>query len=72
MAIDTSTKRSSVIGYRLPVPQIAYFPPDGTVSALDRQGIAFCYTGIASDLPVEADEGAHGGMMVNPDRLMGP
>lgn len=72
MAVDTSTKRSSVIGVCLPVPQIAYFPPDGTVSAGDRQGIAMCYTGIAAGLPVEADEAAHGGMMVNLDRMMGP
>lgn len=72
MAIDTSTKRSSVIGVCLPAPQIHYFPPDGTVSAADRQGVAMCYVGISAGLPVEVEEGAHGGMMTNLDRMMGP
>lgn len=51
MAIDTATKRYSVIGFDLPF--VRMFPvPDGTISATDRQGWLWKYTGIAFSAPV--------------------
>lgn len=45
MAVDTQSKRSSVLGFALPIR--VYPAPDGGLSATgDRQHLAFSYSGI--------------------------
>lgn len=51
MAIDTATKRCSVIGVGSPVPRLLAVP-DGAIAAQDRQELAFLYWGIAATTPV--------------------
>jgi hypothetical protein len=50
MAIDTRAKRSSVIGVGLPVPSTLP-DTDGTIAAIDRQWLAWLYSGIAAGAP---------------------
>ncbi len=49
MALDTASKRGSVITGTLPLP-------DGTIAAGDRQHTANMYSGIAAGLPTEEEE----------------
>lgn len=49
MAIDTASKRGSIIVGTLPFP-------DGTIAAGDRQHTVNMYSGIAAGLPTEEEE----------------
>lgn len=53
MAIDTATKRRSAVATRR-LPWFRRFlpAPDGTISAGDRQQLAFVYQGISAGAPV--------------------
>lgn len=50
MALDTRNKRASAIGYDMPFLHV-YPNPDGAITALDRQQIAWKYSGIAASPP---------------------
>ena len=50
MAVDTATKRYSMLGIDLPFVRL-YPVPDGTVSATDRQQFVWKYSGIAFGAP---------------------
>lgn len=51
MAVDTRSKRASVLGVAAAI--ILTLPaPDGTVGQPDQQHAALCYAGIAADSPV--------------------
>lgn len=52
MALDTDAKRFSALNVGSPWRGIGYFPT-GTVDAAERLAIAFLYSGIAAEAPVE-------------------
>jgi hypothetical protein len=54
MAIDTRSRRASVLGITL-AALVALPAPDGTVGQPDRQHVAACYPGIAATAAVAAD-----------------
>lgn len=47
MAVDTRSKRASVLGIGL-AAALTLPLPDGTVGQADRQHVAFCYPGITA------------------------
>ena len=54
MAIDTRSRRASVLGLAL-AAQLTLPLVDGAVGTADRQHLAYCYCGIASSVEVTAD-----------------
>lgn len=50
MAIDSASKRASVLGVAL-VSSLAVIP-DSTIAQADRQTVAHCYSGILADAPI--------------------
>lgn len=52
MAVNTRSKRASVIGLGLGIA-LTLPMPDGTVGQADRQGVALSYSGIAAVFSVD-------------------
>ncbi len=71
MPIDTAAKRSSALSH-LGATQYNVPFPDGTIGQGDRQAVVRTYSGILVGEAVVVVGGAHGIMLVNPDRGMNP
>lgn len=73
MAIDTRSKRASVLGIGL-IAALTLPLADGTVEGRDRQSVAFAYSGIAASAPagVTAARGRRrfNGVWTQPDRYV--
>ncbi len=72
MAVDTAAKRASAINVASPWRMVLP-PPDGTISAGDRQAVALLYSGIlagALGVPDFLPELGYKGFMRNLGRMM--
>lgn len=56
MAIDTRSKRASVLGLAL-APLLTLPLADGTIGQADRQHIAYVYAGISTEVSAPSSEG---------------
>lgn len=57
MAVDTATKRASVLGFTL-AARLVLPIPDGTIGQADRQHVAYSYAGLTAQAALlgEPDE----------------